>query len=147
MYVKFYIHQSTLCHPTLLWFSPQFYQEIIDIHHFISLRHIVWWFDLCTLWNPYGLLFLVTTNHSVKSVVTEEVCVLVLWRTKNDEAKWQTALKFLFKLKSAYNIVSVKCVAKWFGYLYIYMCIYIHVKFFSIIVYYTILNIVPCAIQ
>ena len=60
---------------------------------------------------------------------------------------------FLTEVESVYNIVLVKCVAKWFGSLYIYIyvcvcvCIYIYLKFFSIIVYYKILNIVPCAIQ
>ena len=117
----------------------------------ISLRHIVWWFDLCTLWNPYGLLFLVTTNHSVKSVVTEDVCVLVLWRTKKDEAKWQMTLKFFFnwsRVSLQYCVSQVCSKVIWFPvYIYVCVCIYIDLKFFSIIVYYKILNIAPCAIQ
>ena len=34
-------------------FSFQFYWDIIDIEHFISLKHIALWFDLHTSWNDY----------------------------------------------------------------------------------------------
>ena len=40
--------------------------------------------------------------------------------------------------------VSFRCIAKWFR--YIYVCVYIYFRFFSIIGYYKILNIIPCAI-
>ena len=42
--------------------------------------------------------------------------------------------------------VSFRCTAQWFSYIYIYIYIYIY-RFFSLIGYYKILNIVPCAIQ
>lgn len=32
-------------------FFPHFYWEIIDIHHYISWRCVVWWFDLHVLWS------------------------------------------------------------------------------------------------
>ena len=35
------------------FFSFQFYWDIIDIEHFISLKHIAWWFVLHTSWNDY----------------------------------------------------------------------------------------------
>ena len=40
--------------------------------------------------------------------------------------------------------VTFRCPAKWFSYLYIYVFFF---RFFSIIGYYKILSIVPCAIQ
>ena len=43
--------------------------------------------------------------------------------------------------------VSFRCTAKWFSYSYICIYLYSFFQFFSIIVYYKILNIVPCAIQ
>lgn len=33
------------------------YLEIIDIYHYISLRHTTWWFDIYILWNPYNNRF------------------------------------------------------------------------------------------
>ena len=44
--------------------------------------------------------------------------------------------------------VSFRRTAKWFSYIYVYIYIYIFFfRFFSIIVYYKILNTVPCAMQ
>ena len=37
---------------------PQFYWEVIDIHHCVSLRHTTWWCDLHILWNDYHKRFL-----------------------------------------------------------------------------------------
>ena len=33
--------------------SSQFCWEIIDIHHYMSLRYSAWWLDLHILWNDY----------------------------------------------------------------------------------------------
>ena len=54
------------------------------------------------------------------------------------------------KIKKNWSIIDLQCcvsfwyTAKWF---YIYVYIYIYSFSYSIIVYYKILNIVPCAIQ
>ena len=43
--------------------------------------------------------------------------------------------------------VSFRCTAKWFCYTYVCIYLYSFFRFFSIIVYYKILTIVPCAVQ
>ena len=53
-------------------------------------------------------------------------------------------LFFYWSIVNIWCCVSFWCRAKWFSYTYIYILFFI---FFSIIVYYKILNIVPCAIE
>ena len=53
---------------------------------------------------------------------------------------------FLIKVQLIYNVVLISVVQQSDSVLYIYMDIFFFI-FFSIIGYYKILNIVPCAMQ
>ena len=64
-----------------------------------------------------------------------------------DRVPWSVVSFFFFTyfsfLKNVVNLqcrVCFCCTAKWFNFMYLYIC-------FSIMVYYRILNIVPCAVQ
>ena len=62
------LHASVGLMSILLSFSP-IYWEIIDLHHYINLRHAVKWFELCLLWSDYNRFSYSSTYIEMKKII------------------------------------------------------------------------------
>ena len=71
------------------------------------------------------------------------------WLVFENSFMWDLCFVFHWSILDLQRCVSFRCTAQWFSYIYMYTDthIYVYFRFFSIIGYYKILSIVPCAIQ